>query len=144
MCSEFSRQRSHEADLRFVGRPYLTGGGFSLKNAVFWGVAPCRCSGLNRRFGGTFRLHLQGRKIRERRTSVSRWLQTSHSRKLPAIYELVGWESGHKRINREESTAGSWREPVAERSWGKTGLWGEYRPPGLWAGCHRCSRIFLP
>jgi hypothetical protein len=27
MCSEFSRQRSHEADLRFVGQPYLTGGG---------------------------------------------------------------------------------------------------------------------
>jgi hypothetical protein len=35
-----------------------------LKNAVFWGVAPCRCSGLNRRFGGLYRLHLQGRKIR--------------------------------------------------------------------------------
>jgi hypothetical protein len=28
-------------------------------------VAPCRCSGLNRRFGGSYRLHLQGRKIRE-------------------------------------------------------------------------------
>jgi hypothetical protein len=45
------------------------------KNAVFWSVAPCRCSGLNRCFGGSYRLHLQGRKIRERRTSVSRWLQ---------------------------------------------------------------------
>jgi hypothetical protein len=29
----------------------------------------------NRRFGGTYRLNLQGRKIRERGTSVSRWLQ---------------------------------------------------------------------
>jgi hypothetical protein len=38
------------------------------KNAVFWDVAPCRSSGLNRRFGGTYRLYLQGRKIRERRT----------------------------------------------------------------------------
>jgi hypothetical protein len=28
-------------------------------------------------FGGTYRLHLQGRKIRERETSVSRWLQTA-------------------------------------------------------------------
>jgi hypothetical protein len=24
-----------------------------MKNAVFWGVASCRCSGLNRRFGGS-------------------------------------------------------------------------------------------
>jgi hypothetical protein len=46
-----------------------------LKNAVFWDVALCR-SLLNRRFGGTYRLHLQGRKIRERGTTASRWLQT--------------------------------------------------------------------
>jgi hypothetical protein len=37
-----------------------------LKKAVFWDVAPCR-SGVNRRFGGTYRLHIQGRgeKIRK-------------------------------------------------------------------------------
>jgi hypothetical protein len=45
-----------------------------MKNAVFWDVAACR-SCMNRRFAGTYRLHLQGRKIRERGTSVSRWLQ---------------------------------------------------------------------
>jgi hypothetical protein len=44
-----------------------------MSNAVFWVVAPC-ISCVNRRFGGTYRLHLQGRKIRERGTSVSRWL----------------------------------------------------------------------
>jgi hypothetical protein len=38
-------------------------------------VASCR-SCVNRRFGWTYRLHLHGRKIRERRTTVSRWLQT--------------------------------------------------------------------
>jgi hypothetical protein len=43
-----------------------------MKNALFWGVAPCR-SCVNRRFGGTYRLRLQGRKIRERETNVSRW-----------------------------------------------------------------------
>jgi hypothetical protein len=48
----------------------------TMKNAVFWDVAQCR-SCVNRRFGGTYRLHLQGRKIRERGTSVSRWLQFS-------------------------------------------------------------------
>jgi hypothetical protein len=45
----------------------------TMKNSFFWDVAPCR-SCLNRRFGGTYRHHLQGRKIRERETSVSRWL----------------------------------------------------------------------
>jgi hypothetical protein len=46
-----------------------------MKNAVFWDVAPCRFC-VNRRFGGKYRLHLQGRKIRERGTSESRWLQS--------------------------------------------------------------------
>jgi hypothetical protein len=27
------------------------------KNAVFWGVAPCRYGRLNRGFGGSYRLH---------------------------------------------------------------------------------------
>jgi hypothetical protein len=40
----------------------------------FWDVEPCRYC-VNRRLGGTYRLHLQGRKICERGTSVSRLLQ---------------------------------------------------------------------
>jgi hypothetical protein len=36
----------------------------TMKNAVFWDVTPCR-SCVNRRFGGTYRLHLQCRIIRE-------------------------------------------------------------------------------
>jgi hypothetical protein len=40
------------------------------KNAVFLDVAACT-SCVNRRFGGTYRLHLQGSKIRERRTGVT-------------------------------------------------------------------------
>jgi hypothetical protein len=47
-----------------------------MKHVVFWDVALCR-SWVNRRFGGWYRLHLQSRKIRERGTSVSRWLQTA-------------------------------------------------------------------
>jgi hypothetical protein len=34
----------------------------TMKNFIFWDVAPCR-SCVNRRFVGTYRLHLQGRKI---------------------------------------------------------------------------------
>jgi hypothetical protein len=32
-----------------------------MKNAVFWDVEPCRHC-VNRRFGGTYRLHLKGRR----------------------------------------------------------------------------------
>jgi hypothetical protein len=39
------------------------------------GMWPCR-SYVNRRVGGTYHHHLQVRKIRERGTSVRRWLQT--------------------------------------------------------------------
>jgi predicted RNA binding protein YcfA (HicA-like mRNA interferase family) len=48
----------------------------TMKNAVFWDVVPCR-SCVNRRFRVMYRLHLQGRKIRERGTSLSRGLQTA-------------------------------------------------------------------
>jgi hypothetical protein len=41
-----------------------------MKNYVFWYVAPYRYY-VNRHFGGTYRLYLQGVKIRERVTSVS-------------------------------------------------------------------------
>jgi hypothetical protein len=47
----------------------------TMKNAVFWDVALCR-SCVNRLFEGTYRFHLQGRKVPERGTSVSRWLET--------------------------------------------------------------------
>jgi hypothetical protein len=50
-----------------------------LKNTVFWDVALCS-SCVNRRFGDKYRLHLQGRKIRQRGTSVSRLLQTAATR----------------------------------------------------------------
>jgi hypothetical protein len=40
----------------------------TVKNAVFWDVAPCR-SCVNRLFGGTYRLHLQGMKTDERGTA---------------------------------------------------------------------------
>jgi hypothetical protein len=49
----------------------------TMKNAVFWDVAPCR-SCVNLRFGGIYRLHLQGKKFRELGTGVIRWLSHFH------------------------------------------------------------------
>jgi hypothetical protein len=53
----------------YVGFEVVTA--VTMKNAVFWDVATSR-SCVNRRFGGTYRLHLQGKKICEQGTSVSR------------------------------------------------------------------------
>jgi hypothetical protein len=65
----------------------------TMKNAVFWDVAPCRYC-VNLRFGGTYRLHLQCIKIRDRGTSVSRWLQTEPPVENTQLYkEQEGRES---------------------------------------------------
>jgi hypothetical protein len=58
----------------------------TMKNAIFWDVAPCS-SCVNWRFGGTYRLHLQGRKIRERGTGMSRWLQTQSPVENTQLYK---------------------------------------------------------
>jgi hypothetical protein len=42
-----------------------------MKKAVFWDVAPCR-NCVNRSFGGTYCLHLQGRRQEEIRERTSR------------------------------------------------------------------------
>jgi hypothetical protein len=42
----------------------------TMKKAVFWDVAPCRYC-VNRRFGGTYYLHLQGRRKEKKRKFVS-------------------------------------------------------------------------
>jgi hypothetical protein len=65
-----------------------------MKNAIFWDFAPCRSCELNRRFGGTCRLHLQGRKIREPGTSVSRWQQTESPIKKPSNIRTEGEREG--------------------------------------------------
>jgi hypothetical protein len=60
-----------------------------MKNTVFWDVVLCR-SCMNRRFGGTYRLHLQGRKICKRGTSMSRWQQTEPPVRNTQLYKNRG------------------------------------------------------
>jgi hypothetical protein len=45
-----------------------------MKTANFWDIAPCSPY-MNRRFGGTYHFHVQGRKSAEQETSESRWLR---------------------------------------------------------------------
>jgi hypothetical protein len=59
--------------IHLIGTFYFLQVTLSMKNDVVWNVAQ-GWSCVNRRFGGTYRLHLQGRKIRERGSSLSRWL----------------------------------------------------------------------
>jgi hypothetical protein len=44
----------------YVGFEVLTA--MVVKSTMFWDIAPCSPLSVNRRFGGTHRLHLQGRK----------------------------------------------------------------------------------
>jgi hypothetical protein len=45
-----------------------------LKSTIFWDITPCSPLNVNRSFGGTYRLHLQDRRIsRARNQLVSRW-----------------------------------------------------------------------
>jgi hypothetical protein len=41
-----------------------------MKITVFWDITPCSPLKFNRRFGRTYHLHLQGRKISQQETSV--------------------------------------------------------------------------
>jgi hypothetical protein len=56
---------------------------YNMKSSIFWDITPCSPMNFNRRFGGTYRLHLQGRRIsRLRSQRGSRWLHGVISQKL--------------------------------------------------------------
>jgi hypothetical protein len=45
-----------------------------MKSTIFWDITPCSLLKVNRRFGGTYRLYIQGRRIsRARNQRESRW-----------------------------------------------------------------------
>jgi hypothetical protein len=60
------------ADAFLVGSEVLTA--VVMKSTIFWDITPSSPLRANRRFGGTYRLHLQGRRIsRARNQRDSRW-----------------------------------------------------------------------
>jgi hypothetical protein len=46
---------------------------YALKSTIFWHIKPCSQLKVNRRFGETYRLHLQGRINRAKYRRESRW-----------------------------------------------------------------------
>jgi hypothetical protein len=75
-------------------RPQLILPSFAhLRSSIFWDTTPCSPLKVNRRFGRTYRLHLQGRRIRRARNQrESRW--QAQTRKMETlILGNVGWLS---------------------------------------------------
>jgi hypothetical protein len=46
----------------------------AIKSTIFWDITPCSPLSVNRRFGGTYRIHFQGRKNKlSKKPAISRW-----------------------------------------------------------------------
>jgi hypothetical protein len=56
----------------------------NLKCSIFWNISPCSPQKLNRRLGGTCRLHLQARKRRQARNQ-----RESSSKQIPPKHRLT-------------------------------------------------------
>jgi hypothetical protein len=63
----------------YVGFEVLTA--VVMKSYIFWDITSCSPIKVNRRFGGTYRLHLQGRRITKQKTSVKAGGKQSPPRK---------------------------------------------------------------
>jgi hypothetical protein len=70
---------SYLSKLRYINHKYNVG--FEvltmavMKHGIFWDITPCS-QYMNRGFGGTYHLYLQGRKSAEQETSETWWLGT--------------------------------------------------------------------
>jgi hypothetical protein len=87
----------------------------TMKNVVFWDVTPCRAC-VNRSFGGRYRLHFQGRKIRERETYkiLSNILL---SRLSPCIDKIIGDLQCGFRRNRSTTDQIFYIRQILEKKW---------------------------
>jgi hypothetical protein len=77
-----------------------------MKSSVSWGITPCRPLRVNRRFGGTCRLHIQGRRIsQETRVKAG----GEQSNRLADISGCIG-----KRKEKEDRKSVPIGSPVAQ------------------------------
>jgi hypothetical protein len=61
MLDNHDRNLSSRNHYSFVGFEVFTA--VVMKGIIFWDMTPCSPLSCTRRFGGTYRLHLQGRRI---------------------------------------------------------------------------------
>jgi hypothetical protein len=80
-------QKMKERNVRCVVFTAVT-----MMDAVFWDAVPCR-SCVNRRFGRTYRLNLQCRKICERGTSVNKLQPPAHAGSSLAGFSTLKMEA---------------------------------------------------
>jgi hypothetical protein len=59
-----------------------------MKNSIFRDITPCSPLKVNRRFGGTCRLHLHGRRINQERNKHEAGSEESKASLPPAIVSL--------------------------------------------------------
>jgi hypothetical protein len=85
----------------------------ALKNAVFWDVSPCS-SCVNRSFGGSYRLHLQGGQNRGWGISASRWLQTTLTGFSQVVFSTLKMEG--KSSSETSGHTGTTRQHIPEKA----------------------------
>jgi hypothetical protein len=69
---------------------------YKTKSTVFWDITLCSPLNVNRRFGGTYRLYLQGRRISHARTQ--------HEYEGDLLLRIVGWQRTTRRYMPKYST----------------------------------------
>jgi hypothetical protein len=57
-----------------------------MKSSIFWAITPCSPLKVNRRLGGTYRLHLQGRRINKARNQLALLATCSHANFLLRLF----------------------------------------------------------
>jgi hypothetical protein len=74
-----------------------------MKSIIFWNMMPCSPLSFNRRFGGTYRLHLQGR--RNRFSKISK--QAGGKQKVTIVYYFVCVTASSVSVSTGWTTSGS-------------------------------------
>jgi hypothetical protein len=60
-----------------------------MKSIIFWDMTPCSLLSFNRRFGGTYRLHLQGRRIKFSKKPASKHVPPKRWLKLNGLHGVI-------------------------------------------------------
>jgi hypothetical protein len=134
-----------------------------MKSTIFWDITPCSPLSVNRSFGGTYHLHLQGPSIRRARNQrESRWQAEQYARRNFGLcrkregsgrMELSsGWLACRTEWNHQHPLALT-SEPTGDKNQSLGWLWKgavywsrKKKTPWLWSASELCrpsDRRFL-